>query len=281
MITHLDHAVLVCPDIETGAAAYTALLGAPPVWRSRSDGAATALFRVANTALELIAPEGEGSVGARLAEIIEADGPGLKSLAFGAQDIDAAHRLFSRRALDPSDITHAEAGDEMGTQRRKWSRFRLSDSKTNGIKTFIISYETGALSAPDSAADAVHALDHLVVATPDPDRAAAHYGARLGLDLRLDRTLEDFQTRFQFFQTGGLTVEVISRIDKGRGQRGADKFMGLTWAVKDIRAAHARLGEIGLEVSEVRRGRKPASEVFTIRNGTLNVPTLFIAHSHR
>ncbi len=73
MITGLDHIVLVCPEIEIGVAAYTAILGAGPVWRSRADGAATALFRVANTALELMAPCGEGAVGERLVEIIEND----------------------------------------------------------------------------------------------------------------------------------------------------------------------------------------------------------------
>ncbi len=281
MITHLDHIVLVCPDIETGAATYTAILGIPPVWRSRADGAASALFQVANTALELIAPAGEGRVGARLAEIIEADGPGLKSLAFGTEDIEVAHRLSARRGLAPSDITHAEARDETDAQTRKWSRFRLSDDKTHGIKTFIIRYDTGALQAPESADDGVHALDHLVVETPNPDRAAAHYGARLGLDLRLDRTIEDFKTRFQFFKTGGLTFEIISRTDSQKDEGGKDAFMGLTWAVKDIRVAHARLAGSGLEISEIRAGRKPGSEVFTIGNGTLNVPTLFIAHSPR
>jgi hypothetical protein len=28
----------------------------------------------------------------------------------------------------------------------------------------------------------------------------------------------------------------------------------------------------------MRKGRKPGSHIFTVRNGTLNVPTLFISH---
>ena len=48
--------------------------------------------------------------------------------------------------------------------------------------------------------------------------------------------------------------------------------------VDDLEAAHERLLDGGFDVSELRTGRKPGSRVFTIRNGTLNVPTLFISH---
>ena len=37
----------------------------------------------------------------------------------------------------------------------------------------------------------VSALDHVVVRTPNPERAIAFYAGRLGLDLRLDRSNEN------------------------------------------------------------------------------------------
>ena len=49
----------------------------------------------------------------------------------------------------------------------------------------------------------------------------------------------------------------------------------------DLEAAHARLSQAGRDVSELRTGRKPGSRVFTVRDGTQNVPTLFIAHTPR
>ena len=45
-------------------------------------------------------------------------------------------------------------------------------------------------------------------AMPDPERTAALYGARLGLDMKLDRTIAALGTRFLFFRTGGLVFEV-------------------------------------------------------------------------
>jgi hypothetical protein len=38
----------------------------------------------------------------------------------------------------------------------------------------------------------------------------------------------------------------------------------------------ARLGAAGIDVSEVRTGRKPGTRVATVRNGTCGVPTLLV-----
>ena len=104
MITGLDHFVLVCPEIGAATAVYESLLGRSADWRASADGAATAIFRLENTSLELMAPDGEGPVADRLREIISGEGPGLKSLAFGTADISAAHHKLIRRGLMPSDI---------------------------------------------------------------------------------------------------------------------------------------------------------------------------------
>ncbi|KCZ91822.1 VOC family protein [Hyphomonas johnsonii] len=278
MITGLDHIVLVCPEIASATEAYVQLLGRAPDWQATGDGAATALFRVANTALELMGPDGEGPVADRLREILAADGPGLKSLAFRARDIEHAHHRLTRRGLKPQDIVPGESRNKADGQVRDWRRFRCDDAETAGVRTFLIEHLTGAPSPQPAPADAVGALDHIVINTPNPDRAAALYGARLGLDMALDRTAEQWKTRFLFFRTGNLTFEVIHRLGETHDPAGPDSIWGLTWLVEDLDAAHARLTAAGRDVSEARKGRKPGSRVFTVRDGTLGVPTLFISH---
>ena len=280
MITGLDHFVLVCPEITSGVAVYETLLGHGPDWTARSDGAATAIFRVENTSIELMAPEGEGPVADRLREIIETEGPGLKTLAFGVSDIAGAHHTLTRRGLKPDDVQTGESQNEIDGRTRTWQRFRCANSETSGVKTFIIAPDQ-PLPAPAVEPGAAVSLDHIVINTPNPDRALALYGARLGLTLALDRTREEWKTRFLFFRTGGLTFEVIHRLGETQDPAGPDHIWGLTWAVDDLAAAHARLATSGLNVSEIRTGRKPGSTVFTVRDGTLGVPTLFIAHSPR
>lgn len=280
MITCLDHFVLICPDIDAGSAAYETLLGVPPVWRAedKEAGSATVLFKTENTALELVAPAGAGPVGTRLQEMLTETGPRLTSLAFGVDNIEDAHHRLGRRGLNPSEISEGASTDSGSGKKRGWRRFRCADTACSGIKTFVLQHTDGALPDMPAKRGAVTCLDHLVINTPNPDRAAALYGARLGLDFKLDRTAEQWKTRFLFFRTGGLTLEVIHRLGETSDPAAKDSIWGLTWAVADLPAANERLTCAGLQVSDIRTGRKPGSTVFTVKDGTLGIPTLFIAH---
>lgn len=279
-MTRLDHFVLICPDIDAGVSDYSTLFGRGPDWQAvdESAGSAIAVFKVGNTALELMAPKGNGAVGERLLEMLEDTGPVITSLAYEVPEIGAAHHAFGRRGLAPSDISDGASTDLATGRSRTWKRFRCDDAACAGIKTFVLQHTGGALPVPHRGDGAVTSLDHLVINTPNPDRAVALYGARLGLRFALDRTAEEWQTRFLFFRLGGLTLEVIHRLDAAHKADAYDSIWGLTWAVADLDAARARLMAAGLDVSEIRKGRKPGSRVFTLREGTLNVPTLFIAH---
>ena len=125
-----------------------------------------------------------------------------------------------------------------------------------------------------TAASPVTGLDHVVVSTEDSERAAALYGARLGLDMALDRTHQDWG-QLMFFRCGDLIVEVVRRPVAG-GDATRDKLWGLSWRVGDIDAARTRLIDAGVEVSEVRIGRKPGTRVMSIRSNTCGVQTLFL-----
>ncbi|MFT3808859.1 MAG: VOC family protein [Micropepsaceae bacterium] len=251
MITALDHIVLITPDLEAGIAAYRTVLAREPVSRSN----ASAIFTTGNTALELLGPE-TGGVTAALAT----QGEGLASLCFAVDDLARAHTKLERRGLNPGEI----AGDH----------FRTDKTLTHGIRHFFIRRDT-PLPASTAAAGAVAALDHVVIATPNPDRAAALYGARLGLHMALDRTNPAWGMRLMFFRCGDLIVEIAHRLDT-TDTSAPDSFYGLTWRTDDLDAAHTRLAAAGLDVSNICTGRKPGSRVFSLKNGTLNVPTLFI-----
>ncbi len=257
------------------------MLGRAPDWQAEDieGGTANCLFRLANTGLELLAPSGPGHVADRLRERLQTNGPGLASLVFAATDIDEMHRLCTRRGLAPQDIAPGESRDVATGGERRWRRFRCDDEASGGLKLFVIEHESGPLIGPASPPGAVGCLDHVVIRTRDPERAAALYGARLGLRFALDRTAEQWNTRFLFFRTGGLTLEVVQGLDEPRDSSASDRLWGVTWQTDDVHAARARLAGLGMDVSQVRKGRKPGSEVFTLREGTLGVPTLFISHA--
>jgi catechol 2,3-dioxygenase-like lactoylglutathione lyase family enzyme len=100
MITGIDHLVLVCPSFEEGKATYETLLGRPADWTSQeSSGAASAFFQLSNTALEIMAPMGEGSTALRLRDLLDKHGPGLQTLVFASDSLEEDRRVFERRAL--------------------------------------------------------------------------------------------------------------------------------------------------------------------------------------
>jgi len=60
-----------------------------------------------------------------------------------------------------------------------------------------------------------------------------------------------------------------------------DELWGLALKTNDIEATHARLSEHGVEISDIRDGRKPGTRVCTAKSHTLGVPTLLIEHPPR
>lgn len=279
MITNLDHVVVLVHDLDAGIASYKTLLGREPSWRAQSDGAATAIFTLTNMSIELMAPVGAGGTSDRVRAALDRQGEGLASFAFEVDDIARAHRRLARLGLDPEEIADGESRDVKGSTI-SWKRTRASAESTHGIRMFFIQRNEPLARSPEISPAPIDALDHIVVATPDPDRAAALYGARLGLDMRLDRTNPEWGARLMFFRCGDLVVEIVHRLKDGKGD-GPDRVWGLSWRVADIEATRARLLGAGVDVSDVRDGRKPGTRVFTVKSGTCGVPTLVIQQGAR
>ena len=277
MITGLDHVVVLTGDIAGGEAAYQTLFGRTPAWRNSADGAERVLFTLDNVTLELMAPSGEGTAADRIRSVLAAQGEGLASLCFRTSDIAKLHRRLDRLTLKPEPVSGTESHDVTSGASLSWKRTRAATDTTHGVRLFFLELAKERPLSVRTGPASITAMDHVVVSTPDPERAAALYGARLGLDMALDRSHPDWG-RLMFFRCGDLIVEVSHRPGKPAG--GAqDKLRGLCWRVADIDATHARLTAAGVDVSEVRAGRKPGTRVMTVRTGTCGVPTLLVQPS--
>lgn len=275
MITGLDHIVLLARDIGAASAAYQTLLGQAPAWRSHADGVQTAIFTLANMSLEIMAPSGDGGAAERVRARLAEQGVGLASVCFRVDGIDRFQRRLKRLGLVPEDVVRSGSTNAIDGATLAWRRTRTAAEAAHGVRLFFLDID-GERPRSEVTTDApVTGLDHVVIATPEPDRAAALYGARLGLDMRLDLAQPDWGVRLMFFRCGDLVVEIVHRLNEA-ARGGADKLWGLSWRVADLEAAHARLASAGLDVSEIRTGRRPGTRVFTVSSGTLDVPTLVI-----
>ena len=274
MIAGLDHVVVLTEEIATSAAIYETLLGSAPSWQNSADGADRVLFTLDNMTLELMAPSGFSIAADRIRSVISQSGEGLASICFATSDIGKMHRRLDRVALKPEPVAEVESQDAVSGATLHWKRTRAATELTRGVRMFFLELDGERPRSKATAEAPVIGLDHVVVSTEDSERAAALYGARLGLSMALDRSHQDWG-QLMFFRCGDLIVEVVRRPVAG-GDVAHDKLWGLSWRVGDIDAARTRLLEAGVEVSEVRIGRKPGTRVMSIRSGTCGVQTLFL-----
>jgi catechol 2,3-dioxygenase-like lactoylglutathione lyase family enzyme len=280
VITGLDHVVLLVGDIATGAAAYQTLFARLPAWRNTGDGADRVLFTLDNMTLELMSPSGDGATADRIRAVISKQGEGLASICFRTGDIAKMHRRLDRLALKPEPVVEVESRDAISGETLSWKRTRTATSATRGVRLFFLELASERPLSVPSAAAPITALDHVVVSTSDPERAAALYGARLGLDMALDRSHPDWG-QLMFFRCGDLIVEIVYRPKEDAAVKMRDSLWGLSWRVADIDATRARLLSAGVDVSDVRTGRKPGTRVLTVRSGTCGIPTLLVERSPR
>jgi catechol 2,3-dioxygenase-like lactoylglutathione lyase family enzyme len=126
-----------------------------------------------------------------------------------------------------------------------------------------------------AAPDVGVAIDHVVVRTPDLERAIDLWRDRAGLRLALDRAFPERGLRLVFFRSGGITLEFASAHAEAPSDA-ADRFHGVSYRVPDLAARRDRLLRAGIEVSELRAGMRPGTSVVTVRSGTAGVPTLLL-----
>ncbi|SDS65561.1 VOC family protein [Bradyrhizobium canariense] len=279
MITGLDHVVVLVSDIEAAGAAYQTLFAQAPSWKSTGDGADRVLFTLDNMTLELMAPSGDGTSADRIRAVLAQQGEGLASICFRTDDISKMHRRLDRLTLKPEPIAEANSRDATTGATLSWKRTRAATDMTRGVRMFFLELENERPHSVPTASSPMVAMDHVVVGTADPERAAALYGARLGLNMALDRSHPDWG-RLMFFRCGDLIVEVAHRPGKDAADT-PDRLRGICWRVTDIEATRARLVAAGVDVSEPRKGRKPGTRVMTVRDGTCGVATLLVERTPR
>jgi len=295
LLDSLDHVIIGVRDLDAASSAYTRLLGLEPSWRGTHPEAGTAntLYRLDNIYLELIAPTGAGPQGDLLAAWLDARDEGLVGIAFGTADAESCRLGLAERGMEPEAVEEARGVDLATGAVREWRRVQLPMAATRGVFLFAIEHRSPPDRLPlapstGDPAGSVAALDHVVIRSPDANAAAALYGEALGLRLALDRRFEEWGVRLQFFRVGGVTVEVASALERGgdgpndtNPPGDADQLWGLSYRVPDAEAARLRLAEQGLDVSEVRPGRRPHTRVLTVRSGTCGVPTLMLELAER
>jgi len=283
MLTGFDHVTVAVPDLEAAVERFAAMLGAPPFFRGGHPelGTEGALFGLANSAVELVAPkpadrDPEGLTDG-LRALIARTGGGLQAVAFTTADADALSSALRERGVRATKPQPGVAVSSDGIVTRNYRTVELSPKAARGLAVLAVERAEPLISAAHVTSDpsCVHALDHVVIRTADADAARTLYGEQLGIRLALERELRG--TRMLFFRIGGVTLEVV--LDPALTD--SDALWGHAFRVRDIDAAHARMKSAGFDLSELRDGLKPGTRIFTVRDGNGNVPTLVLRDPSR
>jgi catechol 2,3-dioxygenase-like lactoylglutathione lyase family enzyme len=246
VITGFHRITLAARDPAAGAQAFADFLGRP--FEPSHDGVES--LTLANLQLQLRRKDPE-------------EAEGIARITFAVDDLGEARRMLERRGA-PTRMDGEVAV--------------LEAAASHGVELALA--EADGDAGPRAQADAIEGLDHVVIRTPDADRAIALYGARMGLDFRLDRSNPAWGSRLLFFRCGDAVVEFSVEADPA-SPAGPDKAGGLAWRARDPAAVHARVSAQGLDVSALRSGRKPGTHVFTLRSGVVAAPALIIGSEAR
>ncbi|MEM1404200.1 MAG: VOC family protein [Pseudomonadota bacterium] len=256
-IIAIDHVQIDTADFDRDVENMTELFGFAAHWHGGSAPDRRAIYTTAN--LQVVLREGETS--------------GLVSVAFLVDDMQRIQRRLKRvgiefSAEDDTDLLNPVTGDA--------SMVTCAAQSVRGLGLHFIQRSQPPRAKPTVGDERVTGLDHVVVASSDAERTAFLLGAQLGLDMRMDRSNPDWGARLLFFRCGDLIVEVFQPLDDKERDTSIDGFYGLSWRVGNADGAQRRLSAAGRDVSEVRKGRKPGTKVFTSREGNAGVPTLLI-----
>ncbi len=286
MLARIDHLVVVVADLDASRRAYVSLLGRSPSWSGAHPqfGTCNVIFKLDNTYIELLSPVEEGAVADGLRAGLEESGDGLRMIALGTPDIEAAARTLAERGLQVGEPVAGLAQDGPSGAFRRFRNLFLSPRDTAGVGLFLIEHLSDPDELPPSLPTAepdacVSALDHVVVLTEAPERAKRFYGETLGIRLALDKTFEARKTRLLFFRLGGATLEIGASLGATGDDDGSapdDRLWGMALQVQDIDLAHARLTAAGVPVSGIRPGNKAGTRVCSVKGDPLGVPTLII-----
>jgi catechol 2,3-dioxygenase-like lactoylglutathione lyase family enzyme len=214
------------------------------------------------------------------------------SVQIGAEDVAAAMRAYEvllgvlpARATDGAVRFQLQRGaveiapGAPGLHGMRFSVGTDAERASRSAESFYgldVHLETVAAPGSMAVSTDVEAIDHVVIHTPDLERAIALWRDRIGLRLALDREFPKRGLRLVFFRSAGVTLEFAGTLPPPADRSGPDSFYGIAYRVPDLNACRARLLQAHVDVSEPRRGQKSDTLVATVRSGTAGVPTLLI-----
>jgi hypothetical protein len=256
-IIGIDHLHISVLDLDAEISNYRALLNTDPVWAGLVDGKDSAVFEAGNICLWLSASE---------------SAEGLSGICFRVDSLERHRRRMYNLTMDLEVDALEDPLVFLAGLGGSGRLDRLATACARGLAvSFVARDDTRALLRPSR----IFGLDHLVISSSSPEATAFFLAARMGLELRMDLSREDWGARFMFYRCGDLIIETYQPLQDNQ-TRDSDSLLGLSWRTNNADKSRADLAERSFDVSDVEEGRKVGTKVFTVRDRTAGVPTIVL-----
>lgn len=258
-VTGFERIRICCGDLFQAVNDYTRLLGCGPTWTGQYhweedsgrvlDYGTAAWFHLENTRIELYDSSHENA------------GRGISGVVLAVNDL-AGHQDVVSTQCHYSDSNSRCTEERLLCVAREHESFQL------------LLVNNQPHDHEQSIQGDVARVDHVVIYSNDGEACINRFGEPgLGMRLALDKTVPQWGGRMLFFRSGKLTLEIIV---PNESMSRPDFFWGIAYQSDQIDVTHQRLLDDGVEVSDIRDGRKPGTRVATVKSCELGVPTLLI-----
>ena len=159
MLTGFDHVTVAVPVLSPALERLSALLGAPAFFTGGHPelGTQSALFGLANAAIELVAPKPAASdpdgIAEGLRELIARTGGGLQAVAFTTADADQLSATLRERGVRATKPQPGTAVSSDGAVTRTYRTVELSPKAARGLAMLAVERPEPLLSAASTASD--------------------------------------------------------------------------------------------------------------------------------
>lgn len=246
MLTRVDHIAIAVEDPESALRFYRDLLGLDTHTADGTlpGGASGVVLPAGGSAIALV----EAASAEPYAAFVVEHGEGIHHLAFESDSGDDPRGLLPREDHHGAGIAVVGPGEAL----------RFTASPGIGVEN----------------------IDHVVVASVDSARMAAHFRDSLGLEIKRAMTRPGTGAHLEFAKLGDVIIEFAGPPEPREGPL-KPRYFGIVFTVTDIHDAIARTRAAGIRCDDPKPAVQPGALIAGIKEATGGVPVALIQYNAR
>ncbi len=247
-----------CPDLKSAVFQYRRLFSVEPCWSGvlADNETKSVWFKLENTVIELL-------------QSSNLESNRITGLVLAVCEGESEGESIGLEPCFSDNVTYKSPAFSFNE-----AAYKLPKDESLGLNISIVPEKDIQHFENIAVPKQLPSVDHLVLRASAGDACVELFSGRLGVRLALDQTVPEWGGRMLFFRAGKMTLEVIVPTDT----IGKNYFWGLAYTSTDLQAFRQSSELQNINLSALRVGRKPNTQVVSLKSHHLDIPTLIIEH---